>query len=81
MTTLHIGVVFNCYVKKQGEVRGEKRVDDIAARNRTVASVQIVSQCLEGLIPGGVLDVKLEDGTTLAMMGRGTVSGQLTTRS
>ena len=62
-------------------MRGGKRVDDIAARNRTVASVQIVSQCLEGLIPGGVLDVKLEDGTTLAMMGRGTVSGQLTTRS
>ena len=62
-------------------MRGEKRVNHITARNKTVASVQIVGQRLEGLMPDGVLGVRLEDEATLAMMRRSTVSRKLTTRS
>ena len=56
-------------------------MNDTAARNKAVISVQIVGQCLEGLMPDAIPGVKLENGTKLAMMKRGTVSRQLTARS
>ena len=62
-------------------VRGENGVNDTAARNKAVISVQIVGQCLDGLMPDAIPGVKLENGTKLAMMKRGTVSRQLTARS
>ena len=62
-------------------VRGEKEVNDTAARNKTATPVQIFGQRLEGLMPDGVPGAKLENGTKLAMMKRGTVSRQLTARS
>ena len=78
-----MGIIFDCYTKNKESARWERGESNIAAGKnfKIVTSAQIVGQRLEGLMPDGVTDIKLEGGTKLATMKRNTVFGQLTTRS